>query len=122
MSILITRKRTQGPGRLHRGTRCSLRLDSTWLAPDLTTPKCQSSIIRQVNNLYHCGPVDSKTHTLLLLQKSEDLGQHWESVETIWKGFAAYCDLVGVVPGILGIFYERQDYSEMACTHGTLEP
>jgi len=90
--------------------------------PALATPMCQSSILRQGNKLYHCGPADTATRSRLLLQKSENFGQSWEPVEMIWMGSAAYCDVVAVAPGSMGVFYERQGYSEMVWTQVVLDP
>jgi sialidase-1 len=122
--LLLIRMQNQGPARKllaesHDGGQTR---DSTWLAQDLATPMCQSSILRQGNKLYHCGPADTAPRSRLLLQKSENFGQSWEPVETIWMGSAAYCDVVAVAPDIMGVFYERQGYSEMVWTQIVLDP
>lgn len=122
--LLLIRMQNQGPARKllaesHDGGQTR---DSTWLAQDLATPMCQSSILHQGNKLYHCGPADTAPRSRLLLQKSENFGQSWEPVETIWMGSAAYCDVVAVAPDIMGVFYERQGYSEMVWTQIVLDP
>lgn len=122
--LLLVRMQNQGPARklLAESRDGGQAWDSTWLAEDLTTPMCQSSILRQGTTLYHCGPADTATRSRLLLQKSEDMGQSWQPLKTIWEGSAAYCDLVGVTPDIMGVFYERQGYSEMVWTQIALDP
>lgn len=100
-----------------RSTNAGESWESTWIADDLTTPMCQSSVISvsdsQYEGLYHLGPAATDSRSRLTLWHSGDGGRSWATISEIWAGSAAYSDLAYLGGGITGIIYERNDYSEI---------
>jgi sialidase-1 len=91
--------------------------DSTWLASDLPTPMCQSSICYiqgpERGAYYQVGPADTATRSQLTLWSSEHGGLLWQKEAVIYEGPAAYSDIVSLGDIELGVLFERDDYREI---------
>jgi len=91
--------------------------DSTWLASDLPTPMCQSSICYiqgpERGAFYQVGPADTATRSQLTLWSSEHGGQLWQKEAVLYKGTSAYSDMVSLGDLELGVLFERDDYREI---------
>ncbi len=74
--------------------------DSTWLASDLPTPMCQSSICYiqgpERGAFYQVGPADTATRSQLTLWSSEHGGKLWQKEAVIYEGSSAYSDIVSL--------------------------
>ncbi len=92
----------------------------------LTTPMCQSSIIKtlwssprhkssdQDITLWHLGPRDTLARKNLSLWFSTNKGHDWGLVGGVYSGSSAYSDMVSIAKGRLGVLYERNQYGEIA--------
>ncbi|MFM1877287.1 MAG: hypothetical protein RLZZ241_153 [Bacteroidota bacterium] len=100
-----------------RSTNSGSTWESTWLAQDLTTPMCQSSIISvsdsAYNGIYHLGPAATDSRKQLTLWHSDNGGINWEILHEIWPGSAAYSDLAYLNTGKIALLYERNNYTEI---------
>jgi len=88
------------------------RWDTTWLAPALTTPMCQSSILSHQGQFYLLGPADTNARKQLTLWSSQD-GLEWKVTRELYPGSCAYSDMASFSDQGLYIFYERNDYTEI---------
>ena len=99
--------------------------ETNWIASDLTTPMCQSSMLSvtvpEYKGLYHLGPAATDSRSKLTLWHSADAGLSWNILQEIWPGSTAYSDLTYLESDQLGILYERNDYSEIVFEKATLE-
>ena len=99
--------------------------ETNWIASDLTTPMCQSSILAvttpEYKGFYHLGPAATDTRRKLTLWHSTDAGLSWNILQEIWPGSTAYSDLTYLEAGQIGMLYERNDYSEIVFEKATLE-
>ncbi|WP_295937973.1 sialidase family protein [uncultured Alistipes sp.] len=87
----------------------------TWEETQLIEPRCQGSI------LGYSFPGDKPSRTLLFsnprslrrenmsIGVSRDDGRTWSRFVTVWKGRAAYSDMVYLPGGAIGILYENGD-------------
>ncbi len=95
--------------------------DSVWFAQDLPDPVCQGSILNYINNkgehlLLHANPDSEAERCCLTVKVSRDEGGHWEKWLEIYRGSAAYCDLVQVDESSGGVLYEKDDYVRISFT------
>jgi len=88
------------------------RWDTTWLAPALTTPMCQSSLLSHQGQFYLLGPADTNARKQLTLWSSQD-GLKWKVAHELYLGSCAYSDMASFSDQGLYIFYERNDYTEI---------
>ncbi|MEK9830647.1 MAG: sialidase family protein, partial [Schleiferiaceae bacterium] len=74
--------------------------DSTWLASDLPTPMCQSSICYiqgpERGAFYQVGPADTTTRSQLTLWSSEHGGHLWQKVAVNYVVSSANSDIVSL--------------------------
>ena len=91
--------------------------ETNWIASDLTTPMCQSSMLSvtvpEYKGLYHLGPAATDSRSKLTLWHSADEGLSWNILQEIWPGSTAYSDLTYLESDQLGILYERNDYTQI---------
>ena len=79
----------------------------------LIEPVCQGSVMNLVKHgkasgiLIFSNPSDTSKRRNLLLQKSLDGGRTWESFMTIFKGPAAYSDIVLIGRNHIGVIFEN---------------
>lgn len=117
--LLTVRMQNQGIKRklMALSTTGGASWDSTWLAGDLTTPMCQSSMCfvqgPERSAFYHVGPADTATRSGLTLWSSEHGGHLWQKEAVIYEGPAAYSDIVSLGDIELGVLFERDDYREI---------
>ena len=117
--LLTVRIQNQGTKRklIARSLDGGKTWDSTWLASDLPTPMCQSSICYiqgpERGAFYQVGPADTATRSQLTLWSSEDGGQLWQKEAVLYEGSSAYSDVVSLGDLELGVLFERDDYREI---------
>lgn len=92
----------------------------TWTSknePSLVDPSCNGAIIRynskKYGNLLLFSNLDSKKNRANLTVKySKDEGKTWSKGKVIYKGSAAYSDIEVLENGQIGVFFEKEDYTE----------
>lgn len=78
----------------------------------LPEPACQASIIgyslkcKPTNHLLFCNPASATSRSRLTLRQSLDGGESWDEGIVIENGNAAYCDLVVLRGGDVGVLFE----------------
>ncbi len=105
---------------------------ATWntiLDTTLTDPACNASIIRYTsksdggdkNRLLFSNANSASKRENLTLRISYDEGQTWSKGKTIYPGSAAYSSLTILKNGDIGVFFEKDDYTENVFTRISLE-
>jgi sialidase-1 len=92
----------------------------TWTSknePSLVDPSCNGAIIRynskKYGNLLLFSNLDSKKERANLTVKySKDEGKTWSKGKVIYTGSAAYSDIEVLENGQIGVFFEKEDYTE----------
>lgn len=95
----------------------------TWITkpePNLIDPGCNGSIIRYTsiedgfkkNRLLFSNAKMKKGRTNMTVRVSYDEGKTWTEGKTIYKGGAAYSSLTVLKNGDIGLFFEKDDYTE----------
>ncbi len=95
----------------------------TWTTepePQLTDPGCNASIIRytsikdgyQKNRLLFANANSTEGRKNLTVRISYDEGKTWSDGKTIYGGSAAYSSLTVLDNGDIGVFFEKDDYTE----------
>lgn len=79
----------------------------------LVAPVCEASVLqlRDPDLLLYSGPADPASRALMTIRVSADGGTTWRPAYTVDARRAAYCDLVRVDPGTVGLLYETGDFS-----------
>lgn len=92
---------------------------STWEEPQLLEPRCQGSILNYVpqgskpsKTLLFSNPRSLKRENLTI-GVSRDNGCTWSRFVSVYKGRAAYSDLVCLPDGSVGVLYENGDKDEL---------
>jgi len=97
--------------------------------PELIDPGCNGSIIRytstmdgyQRSRLLFCNAKMKKGRKNLTVRISYDEGQSWTEGKTIYPGSAAYSSLTVLENGDIGLFFEKDDYTENLFVSFSLE-
>jgi len=95
----------------------------TWLTKSDSTlidPGCNASIIRYTsvkdgykkNRLLFSNAKSEKGRTNMTVRVSYDEGKSWAEGKTIYKGSSAYSSLTVLKNGDIGLFFEKDDYTE----------
>lgn len=104
--------------------------DTTYIDRNLIDPVCQGSILnigkkKGKHILAFCNAADVKERNNLTLRISFDDGNTWVKSIPIYKGlttpqqssdYAAYSDLVKMNSKNVGVFFEKDDYSQIVFT------
>ncbi|WP_346237054.1 sialidase family protein [Niabella insulamsoli] len=104
----------------HRARSLAISHDGghTWsdirIRPDLVDPKCQASMLSFKTSkgwtLLQANAA-AETRSNMALKASRDNGQTWRTLATVFKGKAAYSDMVRVDENRVGIIFENGDKS-----------
>ncbi|MFC4094570.1 sialidase family protein [Euzebyella saccharophila] len=95
----------------------------TWAtkpAPELVDPGCNASIVRYTaikdgydkNRLLFSNANSAKGRTNLTVRVSYDEGKTWTKGKTIYEGPSAYSSLTVLDNGDIGMFFEKDEYTE----------
>ena len=114
-----------------RYVHTSLDEGKTWNSiPDTTLmdPGCNASIIRysskkdgaNKSRLLFAHANDKEARKNLTVHISYDEGKTWSTGKTIYAGSSAYSSLTVLANGDIGLFFEKDDYSENVFTRFTL--
>jgi sialidase-1 len=93
---------------------------STWNSKketQLEDPGCNASFIRYTGNkniLLFSNANSKKERENLTIKASFDEGKTWSKTKTIYQGKAAYSSMTVLKNGDIGLFFEKDDYSENA--------
>jgi len=98
-------------------------------APELIDPGCNASIIRYTsiedgynkNRLLFSNAKSEKGRTNMTVRISYDEGKTWSAGKTIYSGSSAYSSLTILENGDIGLFFEKDDYSENVFTSFSLK-
>ena len=98
-------------------------------APELMDPGCNGSIIRYTstkdgfkkNRLLFSNLRSSKGRQNLTVRLSYDEGKTWTEGKTIYPGSAAYSSLTVLENGEIGLFFEKDNYTENLFVSFSLE-
>ena len=104
----------------------------TWTTkaePQLTDPGCNASILRYTaikdgynkNRLLFANANSEKGRTNMTVRVSYDEGETWSDGKTIYKGPSAYSSLTVLKNGDIGLFFEKDEYTENVFTSFSLE-
>lgn len=110
-------------GKEKRWVHISADQGKTWLskaAPELIDPGCNGSIIRYTsleeghdkNRLLFANAKSKKHRVNLTVRISYDEGQSWTEGKTIYPGGSAYSSLTVLENGQIGLFFEKDFYTE----------
>lgn len=96
---------------------------------ELSDPGCNASIIRYTtkadgykkNRLLFANANNEKERVNLTVRISYDEGKTWNEGKTIYGGSSAYSSLCVLEGGSIGIFFEKDDYSENVFTRISLD-
>ena len=88
--------------------------------PQLVDPSCNASIIRYSsisqgddrNVLLFSNANSAESRENLTVRISYDEGQTWSAGKTIYAGGAAYSSMTVLANGDIGLFFEKDDYTE----------
>lgn len=89
-------------------------------APELIDPGCNASIIRYTavedgykkNRLLFSNAKSRQGRTNLTVRVSYDEGETWTDGKTIYEGPSAYSSLTILENGDIGVFFEKDEYTE----------
>ena len=104
----------------------------TWVSEadsSLIDPSCNASLIRYTsikdgddkNRLLFSNANSVVARENLTIQISYDEGNTWKYSKTVYKGGSAYSSLCILDNGDIGVFFEKDDYSENAFVSVTLD-
>ena len=104
----------------------------TWTTkaePQLIDPGCNASIIRYTsikdgykkNRLLFSNAKSEKGRTNMTVRISYDEGKTWSAGKTIYSGSSAYSSLTVLKNGDIGLFFEKDDYTENVFTSFSLK-
>ncbi len=107
----------------HRHIHLSEDQGKTWTSqPDTTLidPACNASIIRYTsmnqghnkNRLLFCNANSKNGRENLTVRVSYDEGKTWSKGKSIYKGSSAYSSLTVLKNGNIGVFFEKDGYTE----------
>lgn len=95
--------------------------------PDLVEPECQASIIALPTNtnatnqsrnnattLLYCGPNNPLHRVNGELKVSNDLGQSWQKLATIYPGSFGYSSIGQLNDKHIGVLFERDEYQAIS--------
>ena len=116
----------------HRFIHTSTDEGKTWTTkPDknLIDPGCNASIIRYTsiddgynkNRLLFSNAKTTKGRTNLTVRVSYDEGATWTNGKTVYEGPSAYSSLTVLKNGDIGVFFEKDDYTENVYAHFSLK-
>lgn len=102
---------------------------TTTAEPQLIDPGCNASIIRYTsmddgykkNRLLFSNAKSEKGRTNMTVRVSYDEGKTWSAGKTIYSGSSAYSSLTVLKNGDVGLFFEKDDYSENVFTSFSLK-
>lgn len=102
---------------------------TTTAEPQLIDPGCNASIIRYTsieegykkNRLLFSNAKSEKGRTNMTVRVSYDEGKTWSAGKTIYSGSSAYSSLTVLKNGDIGLFFEKDDYSENVFTSFSLK-
>lgn len=91
----------------------------TWyeegLDPQLTDPVCEGSLNKIGKRKILLSHLDSeKDRKNLVLRISNDGGKNWNRMISIYKGSAAYSDIVVLNKKEVGVLFEKDEYTQIA--------
>ncbi len=100
----------------NNGQSWESHIDST-----LIDPACNASLIRyssitdgaDKNRLLFSNACSSSDRVNLTVKMSEDEGETWAYEKTIYEGSAAYSSMTKLNNGYIGVFFEKDDYTEI---------
>lgn len=95
----------------------------TWTTepePQLNDPGCNASIIRYTstkdgykkNRILFANANSVNDRTNLTVRVSYDEGKNWSDGKTVYEGSAAYSSLTILENGDIGVFFEKDEYTE----------
>ena len=104
----------------------------TWITepqPQLVDPGCNASIIRYTsiedgykkNRLLFSNANDPEKRENMTVRISYDEGKTWSKGKTIYKGSSAYSDLTILKNGDIGLFFEKDNYTQNPFVSFSLE-
>jgi sialidase-1 len=104
----------------------------TWTTreePRLVDPRCNASIIRYTstkdgykkNRLLFANAKSEKGRTNMTVRISYDEGKTWSEGKTIYEGSSAYSSLTILDNGEIGLFFEKDNYTENVFVKFTLK-
>lgn len=107
----------------HRFIHTSTDEGKTWTTKpdtDLIDPGCNASIIRYTsiddgynkNRLLFSNAKTTKGRTNLTVRVSYDEGATWTNGKTVYEGPSAYSSLTVLKNGDIGVFFEKDEYTE----------
>ena len=102
---------------------------TTTAEPQLIDPGCNASIIRYTsikdgyrkNRLLFSNAKSEKGRTNMTVRISYDEGKTWSAGKTIYSGSSAYSSLTVLKNGDIGLFFEKDDYTENVFTSFSLK-
>jgi sialidase-1 len=109
----MVNSRVQDAG--HRWVHVSNDRGRTWISrPDssLVEPAVNASLVRTKEGLLYVGANHPTERRNLTMRFSTDEGQNWTAGPVIHNGSAAYVSAAALPDGDVGLFYEREDYTE----------
>ena len=88
-------------------------------APQISAPMVQCSVLALGNRLIFAGPSKNGSRRRMTIRSAADDGEsgQFASEYVLWKGYAAYSDLVATSATSIGVLYERgktSPYDEIA--------
>lgn len=104
----------------------------TWItapAPDLIDPSCNASIIRYTSvidgfdkdRLLFSNAKMEKGRMNMSVRISYDEGKTWSAGKTVYAGSSAYSSMTVLANGDIGLFFEKDEYTENVFTSFSLE-
>lgn len=91
-------------------------------ACDLPEPECQASLLsvftseQQHQALLYCGPSDTQARRQGELKISNDGGEQWSLLASIYTGFFGYSSICQISPTETAVLFERDDYAYLSFT------
>lgn len=98
-------------------------------APELIDPGCNASIVRYTaiedgykkNRLLFSNANSLKDRTNLTVRVSYDEGKTWTEGKTVYEGPSAYSSLTVLENGDIGVFFEKDEYTQNVYAQFTLK-
>ena len=105
-------------------TDAGLSWSKSWPHKQVYCPVCQSSIqrysLKPKNRILYSGP-GGRGRSNMTVRVTYDEGKTWPVAKVIYRGSAAYSDLVVLPDGKIGCLYERDGYRKITFARFTLE-